>query len=1470
MPVKRITGRCCHPWLAVLCLAAAASAGTKYVTPTGGGGKTGADWANAYDSIQTAINNSPVSGDIIYLKSGTYSLTAQLVVSNHPGLIIRGGYQGLTGTPGILTNAASLVKRDAAVTYMRLARIYRSTTSVERVTLADGKQYDTSAHGACFRVEAGSSLDLRDCIVSNHNEVYNNSKYGGAIYMDGGGKLDIRDSRFVNNRITGGWWWEQGYGGAIACVNVDVVVSNVQFLGNYVYCRAGYQRGGTLYLSGGLAVLADNVWSNSSVYSDYVHDTCFSLGGALYALDVVPLEIRSNRFVRCKARMQGGTSVEYGDVLYLDGATTQARITGSVFLENGVDAGSRNLYLKNGTVWMDRVMIHGGMGAGMFQAGGLVMATNLLVYGQTGHGFWGTGGSAQLMHATIARNAGWGVTNAGVMLSLTNSIVYENTSTYYADSRNLVTNGVTVRASCVYPLIPGAGNIQDHPAFTDAAAGDFRLLPGSAAIDRGLTAGSTPDLDGVARPQDGDGDSVAASDMGAYEAPAQAGGEFRCGFTAATNEAYEVLHAELTAYLSGPVTNAIWYGWDIDGDGSFEYQGAGLGSITHSFGPGFHVVSLRVTNILNQAAAITRGDYIRVLTTTLHVAPGAAPVPPYATWATAATNLPSALAVAPDHATILVTNGNYAVPTVLVLNRPVTIRSVNGPAVTILDANASSGSRRRILELSASGIVVDGFTLKRGYYNGNGGAVYMTGNSCLQNCWLTNNTAVFGGAVYMTTGVLSNCVVRNNQSTDMGGGGSSGRGAVYMTGGMVVDSTVGWNTSSRAGAGIRASGGTIRRCVIRNNTAGHGGGGICVESGSAVIEDCLIMGNASGSWGGGGGGILLGGGRVVHCTISDNRTLGTGGGIYNGAGTTVSNSIVWYNTQTDSGQPDDLYAGTGVRWTCSPDLVHDPGGTGNRTNEPAFENRPAGDYRLAVGSPCVDAGGPGGLPVDLEGQARPQDGDGDSTALPDLGCYERADASSGVLRCDFSAPVVQAYTGLMAVLTATVQGAQTNGVTYRWDFTNDGTFNRTGTEYRSVTNGYGPGFHTVRLVASNGFGEVAEKVRTNYLHVGPAVVYVSPTGSNLPPYDTWERASVALASAMQMAVDGSEVLVQPGTYSITSTITLNQSVELRSVSGPADTIIQRGVAELRLLAVSHPDAVVDGFTWRNGYWMQNGGGAFVSDGLIRNCVFTNNGVVNAYGGGVCMIGGTLQDSIITKSTATGGGGSGTGGGLYVPSGNPLIERCRIERNLTARGGAAGLVYGGTLRHCVIAYNDDGYGGAMAMYGGTLVDCLVYGNRARTATPGGGGVLLAHDSARAINCTIVGNEAFGASGGGIYRTAGSATNCIVAGNYATGVQKDLSGSDGIGYSCSTDLTGGAGNITDDPGFLLAGVGYGLSHVPGDYRLDVKADSACIGAGINLPELRGQRDLDGNPRIMAVTIDMGCYEYQPPSGTLLIVR
>ena len=152
------------------------------------------------------------------------------------------------------------------------------------------------------------------------------------------------------------------------------------------------------------------------------------------------------------------------------------------------------------------------------------------------------------------------------------------------------------------------------------------------------------------------------------------------------------------------------------------------------------------------------------------------PVPPYAGWSTASTDIQSAIDVSFDGDLILVTNGIYktggrvvygSLTNRVVINKAVTVQSVNGPAVTMIygyqDASTITGDDAvRCVYLTNNAVLV-GFTLAFGATRstGNilqeqgGGGVWCEGtNALLSNCILTNNSSLyFGGGIY--SGMLS-------------------------------------------------------------------------------------------------------------------------------------------------------------------------------------------------------------------------------------------------------------------------------------------------------------------------------------------------------------------------------------------------------------------------------------------------------------------------------------------------------------------------------------------------------------------------------------------------------------------------------------------------------------------------------------------------------------------------------------------
>ncbi len=188
------------------------------------------------------------------------------------------------------------------------------------------------------------------------------------------------------------------------------------------------------------------------------------------------------------------------------------------------------------------------------------------------------------------------------------------------------------------------------------------------------------------------------------------------------------------------------------------------------------------------------------------------------------------------------------------------------------------------------------------------------------------------------------------------------------------------NTTNLRGGGIEINGHPswhasplIKDCIIRNNSAMHGGGGLLVYECSPTIVNCDISFNYAERYGGAGMTLYTGSPVILNCSIIGNTAnadicgdplLCHAGGVlvdmyWGGVGPNISNSIVWGNT------PENVVFCRGEALFTYSDVEGGWPGEGNIDADPLFVPGPDGDHYLsqtAAGqpqeSPCVDAGDP--------------------------------------------------------------------------------------------------------------------------------------------------------------------------------------------------------------------------------------------------------------------------------------------------------------------------------------------------------------------------------------------------------------------------------------------------------------------------------------------------------------------------------
>jgi len=325
----------------------------------------------------------------------------------------------------------------------------------------------------------------------------------------------------------------------------------------------------------------------------------------------------------------------------------------------------------------------------------------------------------------------------------------------------------------------------------------------------------------------------------------------------------------------------------------------------------------------------------------------------------------------------------------------------------------------------------------------------------------------------------------------------------------------------------------------------------------------------------------------------------------------------------------------------------------------------------------------------------------------------------------------------------------------------------------------------------------------------PGIRYVWQNSPNpAPPYASWETAAHVIQDAVDASAVGDRVVATNGTYR-TGGRTIGTSLLLNRVA------IEKAI---RVESVNGPAVtIIEGA-------QAPGGG--LGDGAIRCAVVGTNATLSGF---------TLTNGY-TGSTNAGWEDQHAGGVLgFSPS---IISNCLITGNAAVIGGG---VFRGIFYNCQFTGNSAMEGGAGAS--ASFYNCAIVGNSAEQA---GGGVLIGILN----NCTLTDNGA--QSGGGTANC--TLKNCIVYYNTAAVSGSNYDGGT-LRFCCTTPLpSDGFGNISDEPQF-----------VGPDSNLRLKNDSPCINAGNNSYAM-GATDLDGKPRTMGGTVDMGAYEFQSPTSLL----
>ena len=1091
---------------------------------------------------------------------------------------------------------------------------------------------------------------------------------------------------------------------------------------------------------------------------------------------------------------------------------TNCVITGCVaHLDGGGASGGtlKNCTLVNNTA--------GGSGAG---AQGSAL-TNCVLFGNIANKGGGLANGVAV-NCTFVGNYAASAGGAAETATLANCIVYHN----FALTQREYDGGV-LNFCCTQTLPPtGSGNITNEPALADFA----HLSTDSPC--RG--AGSTNYSSGV----DIDGELW-------LNPPSIGCDEFYPG--SVTGALAVAVSADYTNAAAGFVVNLVG---TISGHASLNVWDFGDGTIvsnrlyaSHSWAAaGDYPVTFTAFNNDNPGG-VSASVVIHVLQDSIcYVSLASAnPVWPFSSWATAATNIQDAVAAAAAGGTVWVTNGDYniggrvvfgAMTNRVAVNKPITLTSVNGPAVTAIEGFTTNDnvSDIRCVYLTNYAVLIgfaltNGATIQGGDYirEWDGAGVSCEPLAVVSNCWFINNTAqgdgggVYGGTIFncgftnnygyngggAMSASLTDCALANNQSYNGGGACDSSLTGCTLTGNFT------YFESEAPDSGGGTSGCALTNCVLTKNSSNNGGG-----ASGCTLNNCVLAGNSAGNGGGGANSSTF-----VNCTVVGNNS-GNGGGV---ASSALTNCIVWFNTAPSATN----YSDDCVFFYCDTSPMP-TNGANNITIDPLF----ADSFHISSASPCRGAGifsATSGVDIDGDAWLNP----------PSIGADEfNASSATGALAVAFSETFTNVTAGFTIDFAAQISGHATANV---WNY-GDGTV--VSNELFMSHTWSAPGDYTVTFSAFNTDNPAGVTASVTIFVLQNPVHYVSPDSADpVLPYLSWATAATNIQDAVDAAFAGGTIIVSNGIYqtgvtilygSMTNRVAVTKPLTLQSVNGAAATVIDGGGAIRCLYLTNHVS--VTGFTLQNGLG-NNGGGVFCEayDDILNDCVLASNSCPFDWTSG----GGTYR-GILNRCTLTGNWASYQGGAAVYAG----LNWCAISNNGPAAYGGAG--HQCTFVNCLIISNHAAWGGGIVNC--EADNCLLVGNYASYA---GGGSYYGPLN----NCTIVNNTV--ATGPGTYGGGGaydgSANNCIIYYNNGGNCGADYTGALSLNHCC-TDA-GGLDNISDPPLFV--------NLAAGDFHL--QSNSPCINAGNNAFVV-GTNDLDGLARVAGGMVDIGAYEFQNPTSVI----
>ena len=817
----------------------------------------------------------------------------------------------------------------------------------------------------------------------------------------------------------------------------------------------------------------------------------------------------------------------------------------------------------------------------------------------------------------------------------------------------------------------------------------------------------------------------------------------------------------------------------------------------------------------------------------------------------------SAIVAAYPASTVIQIVTNVQTESNITLNKSLTIQG-NGPNNTIIQAanvrsNYSAGSVLFIPFNGGKTCTIQNITIKNGFTNGSGAAIYssvLSSNNIINllNVNFVNNDSALnsGGACYFSSGGgngalinVSNCNFIANSATNSGG-------AIYQVSGTMNM----YNCNIISNQGVSATGGgiyiggasttvNVQNCILSYNKSGTSGGAIYnTNYGSNNYLNNTMSFNIAG--GAGGGQCLTGAATnyIKGCSYIYN-TSSSGGAIYNSAVLLLINSTIYSNYSSGNGGAVYLYI-TSSNYISNCSMV---------SNVCSGSSGGAGlNYGVAI------------INSTLFSQNTSSGGAGRNTIFSQTG-------TSTLNNCYYDGSLVVAgggtnYTSLCITGSTTsfiVSPLASNGgitpTCQLLGYSNICWYAGTNSLYL-LTDQRGTGYSRT----ANGGIDIGALQYHSY----PTNIFrdVGITGSD-PYYNT-------ISNAYLGSVKNDTILILTNLITETGLI-LTNNITIMGQTGQTSTIWQacnvRSNGALsasnfisRMIIVSNAILNLQNITMQYG-WITNGSGNRASSyggaaiwvrygtALVNNVTFQFNDAILINGGGSgggaiaqeTIIDGNLGSTrldctncLFLGNTVYGGGG----GGIY--SGNPLnLYNCTFWSNATINNTYGGGLYtytGGTgltqnMVNCTFYQNSSYYGaGSYASWNivsiASVINCSMISNNGAYGSGGSGG----GSGSVILNCLIDGGEPL-RSGGAVI----TVSNLLYTGSISSG---------GVG-SFNNMFQYPAGSITYLPWGKYNGV----------WCMPLSPTSPGIDMGV---PVSFATDQIGNPRTVGSNPDCGAIE------------